>query len=497
MRVRLITHQASAPESTIANTAPITMPITPPASTAQIRLQIGVRRWIGVGTEATATGALREVGLGARAGLAVALAGLRHPAATRATMARPAIQAEAVVSSVSDTQNEIVTTATPGVRAPAAIHRTWAIPLVVIAFAIVTALLATSMLPGSLVASNPSNVEAPYGLVPADAEQVAPRLSFKAVPRYPASAQLLFVTIREPAISVLDWFVGERQDEVQFLSHDDKFGVQTANQQQQFNQQMMRTAKETAEYVALTKLGYPTSIIPGDVIVNNLVCLKANKEQTECEKFAPSDDVLDPGDKLLKVDGVALSIVDDLTPVLAKHKPGDKVTVDFDRPGVGKRSGEVELIASPDDSARTIIGFVPFDTATAQLPFDINIDSGAIGGPSAGLAFTLTLLDELTPGELTGGGRVAVTGTIAIDGTVGAIGGLPSKASAVRQMGARVFLVPASQSAEDLAAARRVAGSELEIVPVATLDEALSELAKRGGNGLQLGEPGKGFVPVE
>jgi PDZ domain-containing protein len=410
-------------------------------------------------------------------------------------MARPAIQAEAVVSSVIDTQNKMLTTAVPGVRAPAPIHRVWALPLVVIAFALVTLLLATSMLPGSLVAKNPSKVEAPYGLVPADAEQVAPRLSFDAVPRYPASAELLFVTIREPEISVLDWFVGKGQHEVQFLSHDDKFGVQTANQQQQFNQQMMRTAKETAEYVALTKLGYPTGIIEGDVIINNLVCLKASDDQTECEQFAPSDNLLDPGDKLLKVDGVELHIVDDLTSILAKHKPGDEISIDFDRPGVGERSGQVELIAAPDKSGRTIIGFVPFDTATAQLPFEVKIDSGAIGGPSAGLAFTLTLLDELTPGELTGGGRVAVTGTISIDGTVGAIGGLPSKASAVKQMGAKVFLVPASQSAEDLSAAREVAGSDLEIVPVATLDEALKALAERGGNGLDLGEPGKGFKP--
>jgi PDZ domain-containing protein len=156
-------------------------------------------------------------------------------------------------------------------------------------------------------------------------------------------------------------------------------------------------------------------------------------------------------------------------------------------------SGEVELIASPDDTNRTIIGFVPFDTASAELPFEVSIDSGAIGGPSAGLAFTLTLMDELTPGELTGGREVAVTGTINIDGTVGAIGGLSAKTSAVRQMGTEIFLVPASQSDDDLAKARRIAGDEVEIIPVATLDEALAALAERGGNGLELGTPGEGF----
>ncbi|MFN6122052.1 MAG: S16 family serine protease, partial [Actinomycetes bacterium] len=145
---------------------------------------------------------------------------------------------------------------------------------------------------------------------------------------------------------------------------------------------------------------------------------------------------------------------------------------------------------------RTIIGFSPYDTATAKLPFDVDIDSGAIGGPSAGLAFTLTLIDELTPGELTGGRRVAVTGTIRIDGTVGGIGGLAQKVSAVRQLGADVFLVPAEQGEQDIALARQVAGDDLDIVPVANLDEALAALAEYGGNGLELGRPGEGYEPA-
>ena len=75
--------------------------------------------------------------------------------------------------------------------------------------------------------------------------------------------------------------------------------------------------------------------------------------------------MLDPGDKLLKVDGTSLSVVDDLAPVLAKHKPGDKVEIEYERDGK-PGSGEVELIASPDEPDRTIIGFIPSDTAVDQ-----------------------------------------------------------------------------------------------------------------------------------
>jgi PDZ domain-containing protein len=113
------------------------------------------------------------------------------------------------------------------------------------------------------------------------------------------------------------------------------------------------------------------------------------------------------------------------------------------------------------------------------------------------LAFTLTLIDELTPGELSGGLDVAVTGTINIDGTVGAIGGLVQKTSAVKQLGANVFLVPADQGAEQLAQARAVAGDDLEVIAVANLGEALAALAERGGNGLELGRPGESFRPPE
>ncbi|HZI45637.1 MAG TPA: S16 family serine protease, partial [Ilumatobacter sp.] len=144
----------------------------------------------------------------------------------------------------------------------------------------------------------------------------------------------------------------------------------------------------------------------------------------------------------------------------------------------------VELTASPDDPDRTIVGFYPFDTASVELPFELSIDTQSIGGPSAGLAFTLTLIDELTAGELTPPGGVAVTGTMALDGAVGPIGGLRQKASAVAQTGVDTFIVPAAQGEEDIAAAEKAAGKGLNIIPVSTLDEALAALEQLGGEPL-------------
>jgi PDZ domain-containing protein len=138
-------------------------------------------------------------------------------------------------------------------------------------------------------------------------------------------------------------------------------------------------------------------------------------------------------------------------------------------------------MASPDDPNRTIIGFNARDTRTVKLPFEIGIDTDEIGGPSAGLAFTVALIDELSPGDLSPPGGVALTGTIAEDGSVGPIGALVQKAIAVKRSGARHFIVPAGQDPADVEEARRAVGTSVEIKTVATLAEALAALEQWGG----------------
>ena len=246
----------------------------------------------------------------------------------------------------------------------------------------------------------------------------------------------------------------------------------------------MRTSEQVAQFVALQRVGFDVELTLGEVLISEFVCLEANEEGTDCVVWSPSDDVLDPGDKIIEVDGEAVGAVEDLARILEGLEPGDVVPMRIDRPDVGELDVDVELTVSPDDPERTIVGFFPFDTRQVELPFELDIDTGQIGGPSAGLAFTLTLIDELTPGELTGGGSVAVTGTMQLDGSVGAIGGLRQKASAVAQAGVDVFIVPAAQGDADIEAAREAGGDDLRIIPVETLDEALAALEDLGGEPL-------------
>ena len=345
-------------------------------------------------------------------------------------------------------------------------------------------------LPAGLVAEqeNPRIGEvqpAPYARTPSTAQPVDERVRFgqldELVEQFPPDASFYFVTVTEPRQSILSWWVGRDEPAIEFLTEEQKFGVQTPEQRRVFALESMRSSEQVAQFVALEALGFDVEIVPGDVLVQQLVCLEPGDDGEECLRESPSAAVLEPGDRLLEADGVPLEGVEDLSAVVGAKQPGDLVELRLERAGQGEMTVTVELTASPTEPDRTIVGFVPFDTRRVVLPFEISIDTGRIGGPSAGLAFTLALIDQLSPGELTGGRDVAVTGTIGLDGSVGAIGGLRQKASAVAQTGVEIFMVPSAQSDDDIEAARRAGGDELEIIPVATLEEALEVLESLGG----------------
>jgi PDZ domain-containing protein len=105
-------------------------------------------------------------------------------------------------------------------------------------------------------------------------------------------------------------------------------------------------------------------------------------------------------------------------------------------------------------------------------PFTLNIDLDQIGGPSAGLMFTLGIIDKLRPADLTGGKIIAGTGTIDDDGDVGPIGGIPQKLVGAKRAGAQLFLVPIGNCGEAL----RNAVPGLPMAEVATVDDALAAL---------------------
>ena len=349
----------------------------------------------------------------------------------------------------------------------------WALPLLTVSWLLIVIVFAASLTRVRL-----------WELAPGSAQSVAPRMTFGDDARqfatvYESGGEVMFVTALGSQLSLLDAAAAWLDRDVEVLNFQERFGTQTPAQVRESNSRAMVSSKQIAEYVALTRLGIESEFVWGDVVVDETVCEATPDPQSACR-------LLEPGDVIVTFAGKPTPTLPSLIAAVSDKKPGEVVKVGVRRgAGLGvEQEISIKLIAAPDDSGRTIVGLMPRDTRTVKTPFEVGIDTDSIGGPSAGLAFTLALLDELTQGSLTGNARVAATGTINGDETVGAVGAILQKARAARDAGAKLLLVPASQSAQDIAAARRIGGSKMRVETVSTLQEALDVLRGLGGTPL-------------
>ena len=149
-------------------------------------------------------------------------------------------------------------------------------------------------------------------------------------------------------------------------------------------------------------------------------------------------------------------------------------------------SVRVPTVKRPGAPTRAFLGVSLQTLFTFEFPVKVSVNSGDVGGPSAGLAYTLAIIDQLTPGSLTGGKTVAVTGTMELDGSVGEVGGVYQKTLAAIGAGATLMLVPTGEYRDAIHAAR----GRIRVEKADSLDQALRILDSVGGNGATLGKPG-------
>ncbi|CAM2789592.1 PDZ domain-containing protein [Skermania piniformis] len=211
-------------------------------------------------------------------------------------------------------------------------------------------------------------------------------------------------------------------------------------------------SEDSAELAALRYLKYPLKVQIGAVA-----------------DPGPSNGTLRSGDDLLSVDGTPVADPKAVQNAVSGRPPGTEL------PLVVRRDGAdvpvtVRLGARPDDPAKGYLGITP--TESGDVPFTVDFNLADIGGPSAGLMFSLAVVDKLSPGELSGGGFVAGTGTIDNAGVVGPIGGIRFKMIAAREAGATTFLVPADNCSE----ARQQPPAGLRLIKVEKLDDAVGSL---------------------
>jgi PDZ domain-containing protein len=309
-----------------------------------------------------------------------------------------------------------------------------------------------------------------YAMAPGRAIAVDPLVEVDPARRYPAEGQVYLTTVSLRQVTAFGAIRGWLDPTIDVLPEDEVIPPDvSADDYQEHNVALMAASQQTAELVALQRLGYDVTATGTGALVAQVV------------DGSPADGVLRLADVIVAVGATPVSLSGDAVAALGRYEPGDRVELRVRRAGGAEEVVEVTLGARDGDDSAPFLG-VALQTADLRydLPFDVAIDANRIVGPSAGLAFTLELLDVLSPGELMGGRRVAATGTISPDGAVGAVGGIPQKTAAVERAGVELFLVPEGA----LGAARGVAGDGLRVEEVATIDEALTALAEFGGEAL-------------
>jgi PDZ domain-containing protein len=261
-----------------------------------------------------------------------------------------------------------------------------------------------------------------------------PIIAISGLPTYPTDGALRFTTVRVeggPGYPVNAWdilraWVDPAQE---VLPVDQVFDPQVTQQQvAEENAVQMEGSQEEATAVALRAIG---KTVPTHIAIVGLTPTSKAKG------------LLEAGDRLDTIDGQPLPTTQAVRDVLQKKKPGETVSITVTRKG---RAQTVVVPTVAGQGGKTALGVLL--GLRHDFPGKITIDAGAIGGPSAGLMFSLGIYDKLTPGPLAGGRQIAGTGTIDDQGQVGPIGGIRQKLAGARADGAQYFLAPADNCDE-------------------------------------------------
>jgi PDZ domain-containing protein len=227
---------------------------------------------------------------------------------------------------------------------------------------------------------------------------------------------------------------------------------QSEQQVEARNAEEFKSSQTSAETVALRELGYPVRVAVNKVVENG-----------------PAQNLLKPGDIITTIDGAPVDTPATLTGLIQAKPAGTAFRLGYTRAGTAGTTTITTKVDAAGQPPRIGVGIEP----KQPHPFKLSIKLDEIGGPSAGLMFTLGIIDKLRPADLTGGKIIAGTGTIDDNGEVGPIGGIPQKLVGAKDAGAQIFLVPAANCAEAL----RNAVPGLPMARVATVDDALTALS--------------------
>jgi PDZ domain-containing protein len=280
------------------------------------------------------------------------------------------------------------------------------------------------------------------------------------VKTYPTSGSLDFTTVSVSRAgthlslgeALLAYFDGDKAVVPRDLIYPEN---ETEEQSEAESAAQLSGSKDSSRVAALRAAGYT---VTGRPSVAGVV------------KGGAAEKLLKAGDVFTAVDGTKVTTPDQVVKAVGTHQPGETVRLTVERKD---KSLEIPVVtrADPKDKKIPRVGITIGVKYTYPIAIDNNVGR-SIGGPSAGTMFALAIYDKLTPGSLTGGKKIAGTGEMTPDGTVGPIGGIRQKMAGAADEGATIFLVPAANCAE----ATDGDDDGLQLVKISTLKDAISSL---------------------
>jgi PDZ domain-containing protein len=295
-----------------------------------------------------------------------------------------------------------------------------------------------------------------FSFGPGPAREIVPLIHVDGAPTYGSSGHLVMTTIRFTQVTALGALAAWIDPEQVVVDEEVVYppGLSPSEEEQRATSQMDQSKIDAAAVVLSEVTGYPREHGPGALV-------------EFVGSGCPADGRLFPGDLIVRIAGERVDSRGEASRLIDAIPVGDPIRFRVDA------DGEMHDVAvtrgrcpGTDEPLLGVLLVEPF-------PFEITIESGDVGGSSAGLMWAVGLYDLLTPGDLTGGRTIAGTGTIDLDGNVGPIGGILDKVVGAREANADIMLVPRDNFDE----VRDVDAGDLTLIPVSTFDEAVESLS--------------------
>ena len=240
----------------------------------------------------------------------------------------------------------------------------------------------------------------------------------------------------------------------------------TPEELSQISIQNMKTSENVAIAVALTYIGYDIGSKGDGVSVVGIL------------DDSPVKDKLQRGDLLNSINGIEISSATEFIATLRRYQIGDVISIGVERDFDGERKNievQTKLIEHVEYEGEPMVGFLATTVNERfDFPFEVDIKTGNVGGPSAGLMMALNVYNNLIPKDITNSLVIAGTGTIEIDGSVGPVGGIKQKVIAAKRAGAELILVPTANFEEALP----MATESTDIVAIDSFEEALKVISE-------------------